>query len=120
MIMPWKRAATVLVLLAWTAVAPAATQQERILGYHSDITVHPDGWLTVTETIRVHAAGNRIKRGIYRDFPVRYVGRDGGKVRVPFEVVRVERDGRPEPWHTTPKDPFQRVYMGGEGSALTP
>ena len=42
---------------------------ERILEYRSDIHVHENGQLTVTELIRVRAEGQNIRRGIYRDFP---------------------------------------------------
>ena len=47
-------------------------ETERINHYHSDIEVQKDGSLAVTETIQVTAAGRKIKRGIYRDFPTRY------------------------------------------------
>ena len=45
---------------------------ERILGFHSEIRVMSDGIIEVTETIKVRAEGNRIRRGIYRDFPTEY------------------------------------------------
>ncbi|MEK6270420.1 MAG: DUF2207 domain-containing protein, partial [Planctomycetales bacterium] len=50
--------------LAWSA--------EEINNYQSAIVVNKDGSLNVTETIQVTAEGNKIKRGIYRDFPTRY------------------------------------------------
>ncbi len=105
---------SLVVLIAGTAAAPAAQTPagERILGFHSAITVHQDGALTVTETIKVRAEGGKIKRGIYRDFPVRYAGRDRRRVIVPFEVLAVRRDGKPEPWHTESNDPYERVYIG--------
>jgi hypothetical protein len=62
-----KRLLLLLLLLSVEAVA-----DERILEFHSDILVMPDGWIDVTETIKVRAEGNRIRRGIYRDFPTEY------------------------------------------------
>lgn len=56
--------------VAWSAA-------EKILRFHSDITVHPDASMTVRETIRVQSAGVQIKRGIYRDFPTKYKDRWG-------------------------------------------
>ena len=50
---------------------------ERILDYQSDILVHYDGNLVVTETIQVRAEGENIRRGIYRDFPTSYKDRLG-------------------------------------------
>ena len=65
-------AVTVAVAIGALATPAEASDFERILRYRTDITVHEDGTLTVVETIRVHAAGIRIKRGIYRDFVIRY------------------------------------------------
>ena len=55
-----------------------AAADERILNFHSDILVFESGWIEVTETITVRAEGQRIRRGIYRDFPTRY--RDLGQL----------------------------------------
>ena len=93
---------------------------ERILSFHSDITIHEDASMTVQETIRVRSQGNKIKRGIYRDFPTRYRGRGGKRYVVGFEVDRVSRDGRPESYHTERISNGVRVYMGREGVFLKP
>jgi hypothetical protein len=61
-------------------LASAAVADERILDYRSDIEVHDDGWLTITETLRVQTEGQQIRRGIYRDFPTRYRDRLGNHV----------------------------------------
>ncbi|MBL7132769.1 MAG: DUF2207 domain-containing protein [Phycisphaerae bacterium] len=114
------------VLLAFTAAAsgPATAQAqrtgERILAYHSDIRVHADGWITVRETIQVRSEAKEIRRGIYRDFPVRYAGRDRSRVIVPFQVVSVRRDGKREGFHTESHGKYQRVYMGRKGVFLRP
>ena len=73
-----------------------ALADERILDYDSRIEVRKDGELLVTETIRVRAEGEDIKRGIYRDIPRLQHSRWGLKTRKPFEVLSVNRDGRPE------------------------
>jgi len=106
--------------LALLLVAGPAAAAEEILSYHSDIQVHEDGWLTVTETIRVRAEGKEIRRGIYRDFPVRYTGRGFRRVVVPFEVVRVERDDRPEAYHTSSEGDSLRIYAGKKNVRLAP
>ena len=55
----------------WLAAAAVpARADERILSWHSHIVVEKSGDLVVTETIRVRAEGDRIKRGIYRDIPL--------------------------------------------------
>jgi len=87
---------------------------ERIRTFDSDIAVHADGSMTVTETITATAEGSQIKRGIYRDFPTDYRDRHGNRLRVGFEVIRVRRNGAPEPYHTATINNGIRVYIGRE------
>jgi uncharacterized membrane protein YgcG len=92
--------------------AVSASADERILSFHSDIEIAADSTMLVSETIRVRAEGNRIQRGIYRDFPTSYRDRYGNHVNVLFEPIDVSRDGRPEPWHTERLSNGVRVYFG--------
>ena len=78
------------------AAAPAAAE-ERITSFVSDVSIQKDSALEVTETIDIHSEGDRIRHGIYRDFPTLYTGRDGRRVRVGFTFQSAERDGHPEP-----------------------
>lgn len=87
---------------------PASYASERIISFDSRISVHKDSTMTVTETIKVNAEGDRIKRGIYRDFPTRY---KGGYV-VGFSIKEVKRDGSHEPYHTENLSNGVRVYIG--------
>jgi Predicted membrane protein (DUF2207) N-terminal domain len=68
-------------VVALVAAAPAQAV-ERVLRFVSDVEVERNGDLAVTETIRVQAEGNQIRRGILRDFPTTYARRDGGRVVV--------------------------------------
>src|SRR3989338_7743785 len=90
---------TGIVLLTLLA-ALAAEGEERILDYAINIAVEADGGLQVTENITIRAEGNRIRRGIYRDFPTRYRDRYGNRVIIGMQVLGVDRDDRPEPWFT--------------------
>lgn len=85
---------------------------ERILNYRSDIQVHADGRLTVTENIRVRAEGDQINKGIYRDFPTSYKDKYGNRVKVDFKVNSVRRNGDSEAWHTTNRSNGVRIYAG--------
>ena len=59
---------------------------ECITNFKSDIVLGDDGLMAVTETISVTAEGKKIKRGIYRDIPVRYdLGFYGLKQNIPFK-----------------------------------
>jgi uncharacterized membrane protein YgcG len=97
-----------------------AQQNERILSYDSTITVHENGSLTVRESIRVHANGDKIKHGIYRDFPTEYKDKLGIHKHVPFEVLSVTRDDRPEDYHTSSLSNGVRVYIGPRFSSIPP
>jgi uncharacterized membrane protein YgcG len=101
----------VLACLAW--LGPVAAQ-ERIINYDSELTVNADGSLDVVETIRVRAEGNQIRRGIYRDFPTRYKDSAGNRMVVEFELLGVERDGRPEPYFTEARANGVRINTGND------
>jgi hypothetical protein len=106
-----RRYALVLLLLLPVGLR-AQRAGERILSFHSDINVYGDSSMVVRETIAVNATGARIRHGIYRDFPTSYRDRWGNRVVVDFDVLAVERDGRPESWRTEPQINGVRVYFG--------
>ncbi|MBI5585353.1 MAG: DUF2207 domain-containing protein [Deltaproteobacteria bacterium] len=111
-------------LIGWSCLllltAVPARAEERILSFHSDITINPDASLTVTETIKVRAENNQIKRGIYRDFPTRYRGKYGLTRRTGFQVRQVLREGKPEPFHFQGISVGKRVYIGQKEVILDP
>jgi uncharacterized membrane protein YgcG len=107
----------ILCLGAWLACS-AVQADERILSYDSTITVRRDGTLEVREAIRVNAEGHNIRRGIYRDFPTIYLGKDGRPVVVGFAFHSATRDGQPEPWRTETLDNGVRVYLGSAAVML--
>jgi hypothetical protein len=87
----------ILILLLALLSMPAIAD-ERILDFHSDIKIQPDASLVVHEVIRVSSEGERIRHGIFRDFPTRYTGRLGENYSVDFKVVDVRRDAVEEPY----------------------
>lgn len=106
--------------LVWLlALLPAAAiADERILDFRSDIVVMRDGWLQVTEHITVTAEGQRIRRGIYRDFPTTYTDRLGNTYVVDFEPLAVLRDDAREDFHSQKLGNGVRVYFGNESRLL--
>ena len=96
----------------------AAHADERILSFESDILVCADGWLEVTETIRVRAEGQQIRRGIYRDFPTRYVGRDGLDRIVDYRPLSLLRNSTREDFHSANLDNGVRTYFGSRDRFL--
>lgn len=97
-----------------------ARADERILSFHSDIDVFESGWIQVTETIRVRAEGQRIQRGIYRDFPTRYKDAHGNSYEVGYEPLAVLRNEAREDFHTREWGNGIRTYFGSSNRRLSP
>jgi len=91
---------------------------EEILSFDSDIQVHEDSSISITENITVRAENKKINRGIYRDFPTKYKGKLGNKIKVGFEIVEVLRNGRSEPFHTKKQFNGTRIYIGDKNSYI--
>ena len=85
---------------------------ERIISFDSEITINEDASMIVSEKIKVFADGNKIQRGIYRDFPTKYKDQYGNNVVIKFEVLEVSRDGNSEDYHTENQSNGIRVYCG--------
>jgi len=100
--------------------AGAARADEVFTSYHSDITLAKSGTLTVTETIVATVEGDRIKRGIYRDFPLTFTDGSGRTVKVDFKLISVTRDGRDEPYRTETIKGGIRIYTGEADVFLPP
>ncbi|MEM7069641.1 MAG: DUF2207 domain-containing protein [Pseudomonadota bacterium] len=90
----------------------SARAAEVIQSFDSIVTVAKDGTYTVTETIRVRAEGNKIRRGIYRDFPLLFEDDDGRQKQVGFNLVSVSRDGEPDGSRVEKSSTFVRIYIG--------
>jgi uncharacterized membrane protein YgcG len=100
--------------------ARAATAEEFIASFGSAIQLEKSGAMTVAETITVNAEGDRIRRGIFRDFPLTFRDASGRRRTVDFSVVSVKRDGRDEPWHTESITGGIRIYAGSEDVTISP
>ncbi len=106
------------VLLLLLAMQSSVLAKERILKFESNIVVRPDGSVKVKEIIHVRGERRAIRRGIYRDFPVRYRNKNGYWRRVGFKVVDVKRDGRAEPHFSQMSGDYKRLYIGEKNTFL--
>jgi hypothetical protein len=97
-------------------VSLPASASERITSYNSTIDVARNGALTVTETIAVVAEGDRIRHGIYRDFPTTYTDKFGRRVHVGFDLLHVTRDGHDETYDLSSIDSGERIKIGSADS----
>ena len=111
---------SICLLLVSVGFAGAGTvlADERILDYQSDVLIHADGDLVVTETIQVRAEGKNIRRGIFRDFPTSYKDRQGNHYKVKLNVLDVKRNGAPEPFHTEKRSNGVRIYIGSKNRVV--
>ena len=99
-------------LVLANACATFAQAAETITRYETLVELAVDGSLTITETIRVNAEGNQIKRGIFRDIPLQFKDKDGKLQNVDFDIISIKRDGQAEPYFTEGVSKFTRIYIG--------
>ncbi len=101
-------------------VVSARGPVERILDYHSDITLEDDGSLEVTETITVISVGNQIRRGIFRDFPTTYTDPYNNRYVVGFQMLSATRDSAPEQFRIEDQSNGKRIYLGNPKALVSP
>jgi len=94
------------------ALPSAASADERILHYWSDVAVQKDSSIKVTETIDVRAEHDQINHGIFRDFPTWYRGPHGSRVHVGFTFEGATLDGASAPATTEPVSGGIRIKIG--------
>ena len=111
----------VLFLSIYIFVAPSwAVAKEYIDHYDVSIKVDVEGDLYIHEKIKVYAAGFDIKRGIYRDLPLKSRSFLGGKIYTEYNITSVKRDGLKEPYHTKNIGDNLRIYIGRTNVILPP
>lgn len=108
---------TLIVFFAVLGLLPRETKAEEFIkSFDAVIQVETSGALEVTETITVHATGDKIRHGIYRDFPFSWVEGD----ETGFKIVTVERDGRQDAWSRQAISGGTRVYLGTQSQMVPP
>jgi len=96
-----------------------AYRVEKIISFDSVIYVNKDSSLVVKEIIKVISQGRIIKRGIFRDFPTKYMNK-GLKWNVDFDVMLVKKNGFSEPYHIENIKNGKRLYIGSKNIFLHP
>lgn len=91
--------ASFLFLVSLAPSAQAENSDWSIENFRSEITVHADASITVTETITTHFG--LAKHGIFRKIPWRYQTDDDATMQVPIDVQEVKRNGQIEPYTTS-------------------
>ena len=96
------------------------TSQEAILDYQVEISILNDADIEVTETITVRAAGNQIRRGIFRVIPTIRPDESGRNEPAPIEILDIRRDGQKEDYHVEKGRQNLTIYLGKESVILSP
>ena len=97
----------------------AFCQQERILNYVTDIEVHEDRSITVTEAIKVYVSGDVIKRGITRSLPSQR-SFNGRRIGMRYKILEVKKNGVPESYHRASGGGGEILYLGKKEILLEP
>ena len=63
--------------------------KEQILKYETELYLNKDGSLFIIENITVKAEGNKIQRGITREFPTKYKNEFGDNIIIDFEIIDI-------------------------------
>lgn len=91
--------ASIFFVLALALPAQAQNSDWSIENFRSEIAVHADASVTISETIKTHFG--LAKHGIFRKIPWRYSTDDGGTMQVPLAVKEIKRNGQAEPYMTS-------------------
>lgn len=115
-----KKQITLVALIGLFVATYSYAERERILSFQSDITVHKDASMSVTETITVQSAQEQIQHGIFRDFPTHYTGKWGTHYNIIFSINKITRDGKPEPYHLREHHNGVTIIIGDKDRFITP
>ena len=108
----WYRLFLVGLVIILSIAAPSAfAQYFTIDRFHSDIKIHENGDVYVTETIEV--LFSRERHGIYRDIPYRYRDEFGDVMKTPLEVISVKnRQGNNWQYKVKKEGGFVNIRIG--------
>lgn len=110
----------ILILSIFLTGVVTAAPAEYIKQFDSNIVVHTDGSMDVTETIVYINQNLPNKHGIYRTFPTRYRGPYGTYVVVDFEVTKILRNGNIEPFSIEDRYEGKNIRIGSPSVIIEP
>jgi hypothetical protein len=107
------------IVLLITNTFALSAQPERVLSFHSEIEVDTSSTITVKEFIKIYANGTIFKRGITRSIPTVKADSSGKKVKLDYNILSVERDGKISKYHTEKRKDNIIIYVGESDVFLT-
>ena len=88
--------------------------KEQILQYDTKLSLNKDGSLFIIETITVKAEGNKIQRGITREFPTKYKNKLGDNIIIDFEIIDILKNNVNESFFVKNKSNGKIIYIGNK------
>ncbi|OUR95390.1 hypothetical protein A9Q84_16270 [Halobacteriovorax marinus] len=92
--------------------------KESIKQFDSHIVINKDSTITVTENITVMVEGKNIKRGIFRDLPLKRMNKSGAISTIGLKVLSVLRDERKENYKLESISGGKRIKIGNKDRYL--
>ncbi|MEO0412615.1 MAG: DUF2207 domain-containing protein [Pseudomonadota bacterium] len=99
-------------MMAVLLVPVPASAEELIRSFVSNVFVQLDGTLKVKETIIVNAEQRKIRRGIFRDLPIRFLDDRGEELKARYDVQSVTRNGIAEGYVVEKAGDMMRIRIG--------
>ena len=103
-----------LLALSFTLSAQA---QERISFYDVSIDVAQSGDLLITETLDVIVEGQKIRRGIFRELPLKF-SFEGVELDYNYELISIKRNGSAEPYSVSREGNGETWRIGNANARL--
>ena len=88
--------------------------KEQILKYETELSLNKDGSLFIIENITVKAEGNKIQRGITREFPTKYKNEFGDNIIIDFEIIDILKNNVNESFFVKNKSNGKIIYIGNK------
>ena len=88
--------------------------KEQILKYETELSLNKDGSLFIIENITVKAEGNKIQRGITREFPTKYKNKFGDNIIIDFEIIDILKNNVHESFFVKNKSNGKIIYIGNK------
>ena len=88
--------------------------KEQILKYETELSLNKDGSLFIIENITVKAEGNKIQRGITREFPTKYKNKFGDNIVIDLEIIDILKNNIHESFFVKNKSNGKIIYIGNK------
>lgn len=100
--------------------SPWVRAYEHIVSFDTDAHFNNDGSMEMRENIKVLSLGREIRRGIFRTLPLTWYRQDNKIFSVDYQIKKVLRDGKEEPYSIDKSGKNLTVRIGSADHLLQP